>query len=171
MRFDLTDLRLFLAVVDAGSITQGARHSGLSLAAASERLRDMEADGQVKLLERSRRGVVPTRAGETLVHHARLIHRQMAHMHDELGQHAKGLRATIRLVANTAAAAEFLPALLGSWMAAHPQVNIDLQERQSIDIANAVRLGLADIGIMSAAADIPGLQLRPFAKDQLVLMP
>jgi molybdenum-dependent DNA-binding transcriptional regulator ModE len=41
MRFDLTDLRLFLAVVDAGSITHGATDVGLSLPAASERLRDM----------------------------------------------------------------------------------------------------------------------------------
>ncbi|MDT1062553.1 LysR family transcriptional regulator [Paracoccus sp. CPCC 101403] len=39
MRFDLTDLRLFLAVAEAGSITHGAALAGLSLAAASERLR------------------------------------------------------------------------------------------------------------------------------------
>ncbi|MFN4169796.1 MAG: LysR family transcriptional regulator, partial [Pannonibacter phragmitetus] len=41
MRFDLTDLRLFLAVVDGGTITHGAADAGLSLPAASERLRDM----------------------------------------------------------------------------------------------------------------------------------
>ena len=56
MRFDLTDLRLFLAVADTGSITHGAAEVGLSLPAASERLRDMEAAGQVMLLERGRRG-------------------------------------------------------------------------------------------------------------------
>lgn len=44
MRFDLTDLRLFLAVVDAGSITHGAAEVGLSLPAASERIRDMRAE-------------------------------------------------------------------------------------------------------------------------------
>src|SRR3546814_6889932 len=78
MRFDLTDLRLFLAVVDAGSITHGAADAGLSLPAASERLRDMEAAGEVKLLERGRRGVWTTPAGEALAHHARLVMRQMA---------------------------------------------------------------------------------------------
>lgn len=55
MRFDLTDLRLFLAVVEAGSITHGAAAANLSLAAASERLRDMEAVGGVSLLDRGRR--------------------------------------------------------------------------------------------------------------------
>ena len=55
MRFDLADLRLFLAIVDAGSITHGALAANLSVAAASERLRDMEASGGVRLLERGRR--------------------------------------------------------------------------------------------------------------------
>ncbi|RZM25885.1 MAG: LysR family transcriptional regulator, partial [Sphingomonas sp.] len=73
MRFDLTDLRLFLAVVDAGSITHGAADVGLSLPAASERLRDMEATGEVVLLRRGRRGIAPTEAGEMLAHHARTI--------------------------------------------------------------------------------------------------
>ena len=100
MRFDLTDLRLFLAVVDAASITQGAADVGLSLSAASERLRDMEAAGGVKLLERGRRGVLPTPAGEVLAHHARLIQRQMAQMRGELGKHASALRSTIRLCVN-----------------------------------------------------------------------
>lgn len=168
MRFDLTDLRLFLAVVDAGSITHGAERVGLSLPAASERLREMEATGQVKLLERGRRGVVPTQAGEALAHHARLIQRQMAEMRGELGEHAKGIRATVRLAANTAAMTEFLPERLGPWLAAHPHVNVEMKERQSIEIAKAVAADLVDIGILSDAVDTSGLILHPFAVDQLI---
>ncbi|MEP9347476.1 LysR family transcriptional regulator [Xanthobacter sp. KR7-225] len=170
MRFDLTDLRLFLAVVDAGSITHGAAEAGLSLPAASERLRDMEAAGAVKLLERGRRGVWPTPAGEALAHHARLIARQIAQMRGELGAHAAGLRTSIRLAANTAALTEFLPERLGAWMAAHPQVDVELKERQSFEVARAVRGGLAEIGILSAAVDTAGLTLRPFATDRLVVV-
>ncbi|WP_348626375.1 LysR family transcriptional regulator [Mesorhizobium sp. DCY119] len=47
MHFDLTDLRLFLAVIQAGSITHGAAEAHLSLPAASERLRGMELAGGV----------------------------------------------------------------------------------------------------------------------------
>jgi DNA-binding transcriptional LysR family regulator len=170
MRFDLTDLRLFLAVVEAGSITHGAAEVGLSLAAASERLRDMEAGSEVRLLERGRRGVTPTEAGEALAHHARLILRQISEMRGELGEHAKGVRTTIRLAANTVAATELLPERLAPWMAAHPRIDIELKERQSAEIAKAVAAGFAEIGILSAAVDTTGLALRPFAIDRLVVV-
>jgi len=170
VRFDLTDLRLFLAVVDAGSITHGAASVGLSLAAASERLRDMEAMGDVRLLDRGQRGVTPTAAGEALAHHARLIEQQVARMRGELGEHAKGLRTTVRVQANTAAISEFLPPRLASWMAANPRTDVELKERQSVEIARSLRAGLAEIGILSNAADTTGLQLKPFAIDKLVVV-
>ncbi|MEJ2409246.1 MAG: LysR family transcriptional regulator [Novosphingobium sp.] len=147
MRFDLTDLRLFLAVVDAGSITHGAAEVGLSLPAASERLRDMEATGEVILLIRGRRGIAPTEAGEMLAHHARMILHQMTKMQGDIGQFAKGLR---------------------SWMAAHPQIDVDLKERESGEIARSVGAGFAEIGVLSSAVETDNLILRPFAIDRLV---
>ncbi|WP_407976657.1 LysR family transcriptional regulator [Brucella pseudogrignonensis] len=170
MRFDLTDLRLFLAVVDAGSITHGAADVGLSLAAASERLRDMETLSEVMLLERGRRGITTTEAGDALVHHARAILHQIAQMRGELGEYAKGLRGTIRVLANTAAMTEFLPARLAPWLARNPQADIDLKERQSIQIARSIAGGFAEIGILSDAVDTSGLHLQPFAIDRLVLV-
>lgn len=168
MRFDLTDLRLFLAVIDAGIITHGAAEIGMSLPAASERIRDMEATGEVVLLKRGRRGVVPTEAGEMLKHHARTILHQMAQMHGDIGQYAKGLRASVRIFANTAAAIEFLPERLAPWMAVNPHVDVDLRERESSEIARSVNAGFAEIGVLSRAVETSGLTLRPFAIDRLV---
>ncbi|MDG3579868.1 LysR family transcriptional regulator [Rhizobium sp. YJ-22] len=168
MRFDLIDLRLFLAVVDAGSITHGAADAGMSLPAASERLRDMEAAGEVLLLQRGRRGVSPTEAGEALAHHARTILHQMAQMRGEISRYAKRMRASVRIFANTAAVTEFLPARLAPWMAAHPQIDIELKERQSSEIARSVAAGFAEIGILSSAAEIADLISHPFAIDRLV---
>ncbi|WP_294201368.1 LysR substrate-binding domain-containing protein [uncultured Sphingomonas sp.] len=170
MRFDLTDLRLFLSVVDAGSITHGAADVGLSLPAASERLRDMEATGEVTLLNRGRRGIAPTEAGEMLAHHARTILHQMAQMRGDIGQYAKGLRASVRIFANTAAITEFLPERLGSWMAAHPQIDVDLKERESGEVARNVSAGFVEIGVLSSAVAMDNLTTRPFAIDRLVFV-
>lgn len=170
MRFDLTDLRLFISVVDAGSITHGAAEVGLSLPAASERLRDMEVTGEVALLNRGRRGVVPTEAGEALAHHARAILHQMARMRGDIGKFAKGLRASVRVFANTASMSELLPSKLAPWMAENPQVDIDLKERESAEIVRSVAAGFAEIGVLSSANDTGALHLRPFAVDRLVVV-
>ncbi len=170
MRFDLTDLRLFLAIVDAGSITHGAAEIGLSLPAASERLRDMETAGEVALLNRGRRGITPTEAGEMLAHHARTILHQMAQMRGDIGQFAKGLRASVRIFANTAAITEILPERLATWMAVHQQIDIELRERDSDQIARSVAAGFAEIGVLSSAVETGALVLRPFAVDRLVVV-
>ncbi len=64
MRFDLTDMRLFLTVIEHGSITAGAQAMHLALASASECIAGMEAALGAPLLERNRRGVQATPAGE-----------------------------------------------------------------------------------------------------------
>lgn len=168
MRFDLADLRLYLAIVDAGSITHGAAAANLSLAAASERLRDMEISGGVALLARGRRGVTATPAGEALAHHARLLLRQVGTMQAELSEHARGIRGSIRLLANSVSIAEILPERLGRWLAEHPRIDIALVERPSVETVRAVAAGLADIGIASDAVDTGRLETRPFAVDRIV---
>ena len=138
MHFDLVDLRLFLHVAEAGSITAGAARSGLALASASARVRGMEEQAGVPLLERGRRGVEPTPAGRTLLHHARLVTGQMERMRGELGEYARGLKGHVRLLANTAAAAEYLPEILAAFLAANPSVDVDLDERPSSEDRKSV---------------------------------
>ncbi|HEY2358421.1 MAG TPA: LysR family transcriptional regulator, partial [Phenylobacterium sp.] len=88
MRFDLTDLRLFCDVADAGSITAGAEKRALALAADSTRIRAMEQSLGASLLTRSRQGVVPTPAGLTLLKHARTLLEQSARLREDLGAYA-----------------------------------------------------------------------------------
>ena len=109
MRFDLIDLRLFLFILETGSITHGAAQANMSLPSASARLRGMEEALGLPLLERGRRGVESTPAGDTLAHHARLVLSQIERMRGELGEHSDARKTRIRLWANTAAVTEFLP--------------------------------------------------------------
>lgn len=170
MRLDLADLRLFLCVVEAGSITAGAARAHLALASTSERLRAIEADAGVPLLQRHPRGVRPTEAGDALAHHARAILQQQARLRDELQDFALGARGTLHLYANTAALTNFLPPRLAPWLAERPRLRVELKERTSIEIVSAVNAGLAEAGIVTDAAAADGLQLQPVAKDHLVLI-
>jgi len=170
MRFDLTDLRLFLHVAESGSITAGAAHSHLALASASARIRGMEDTLGVPLLQRGRRGVETTDAGRTLLHHARMITQQMEKMRADMGDYASGLKGHVRVLCNTSSLAEFLPEALAAFMASHPQVNIDLEERLSFDIVQAITDGLADIGVVADSVDHSALETVPFRDDRLVLV-
>ena len=170
MRFDLTDLKLFLHVVEAGSITAGAERMHLAVAAASTRIRNMEIELGAPLLNRERQGVHPTPAGRTLVHHARLLLQQAERMRGDLAEYADGLKGHIRLQSNTNALIEFLPGPLSNFLAAHPQVNIDLEERLSDEIVAAVADGKADIGIVAGTEDLSGLEVFPFRVDRFVLV-
>jgi DNA-binding transcriptional LysR family regulator len=171
MRFDLIDLRLFLFVVEAASITRGAALAGMALASASERIRLMEESLGAPLLERHPRGVRTTPAGAALVHHAQSVTQQLERMRGELSEYADGVRGRVRLLANTTATAEFLPATLATFLLQHPQIDIDLQERSSREIVRAVAGNLADIGIVGDEVNpAKELEIFPFAEDRLVLI-
>ena len=127
MHFDLVDLSLFRHVVEAGSITHGAERAHLALAAASTRIRNMEQALGAPLLMRGRQGVTPTQAGRTLLQHARVdpaADRTAARGPRRLCGRAAG---QIRVLSNTNALTEFLPEALSSFLAAHPNVSVDLR--------------------------------------------
>ncbi|WP_293679708.1 LysR substrate-binding domain-containing protein [uncultured Phenylobacterium sp.] len=170
MRFDLGDLRLFCEVVDAGSITAGAQNSALALAAASTRIRNMEAVLGAPLLTRSRQGVAPTPAGRMLLKHARVLLDQSARMREDLAAYAGGLSGEVKLLANTNALTEFLPEALSSFLAANPHVSVDLEERLSDEIVGLIAEGVGDVGIVAGTVDVGALQTFPFRSDRFVVV-
>ncbi len=170
MRFDLTDLRLFCEVVDGGSITAGAARSALALAAASTRIRGMERSLGAELLTRSRQGVTPTPAGLTLLKHSRTILAESARLNEDLGAFAGGASGEVRLLANTNALTEFLPEALSAFLADHPQVSVDLEERLSDEIVGLIAEGVADVGIVAGTVDVGALATYPFRSDRFVVV-
>ena len=170
MRFDLADLNLFRDVVEAGSITHGAVRAHLALAAASTRIRQMEQALGAALLVRSRGGVTPTQAGRTLLQHARTILAQSERLREDLGAYAGGLAGQVRVLSNTNALTEFLPETLSSFLATHPNVSVDLEERLSDEIVGLIAEGVADIGIVAGTVDPGRLTTYPFRSDRFVLV-
>src|SRR6266481_1686471 len=150
MRFDLVDLQLFIAVANERSITGGALRAHLALASASARLKRLEAALGVSLLKRGRRGVELTAAGESLLDHARIIIHNVEAMRGDLAAYASGIRASVHLLTNTSGLSEHLPKALAAFLREHPDINVDVEERESTDIAVAIASG--GTGILPAVA-------------------
>lgn len=117
MHFDLADLRLFIHIGESPSLTQGARRAHLSPAAASARIKALEAQLDTRLLYRDSRGVELTPAGHTLLTHARLVMRQVDYLKAEFTQLGGDSAGHIRIFANTTAVTEFLPEVLAGFLA------------------------------------------------------
>jgi DNA-binding transcriptional LysR family regulator len=170
MRFDLVDLQLFIAVSDARSITRGAVASHLALASASARIKGLEEAMGVELLKRGRRGIELTAAGESLLDHARIVIHQVEAMRGDLAAFASGTKANVLLLANTSGLSEHLPRTLAAFLRAHPDINVDVDEKESTDIAAAITTGAADLGFAAEHA-LPGNVDRfLFSEDRLTLV-
>jgi DNA-binding transcriptional LysR family regulator len=170
MRFDLVDLELFIAVADARSITQGALRAHLALASASARIKGLEAALGVTLLKRGRRGVELTAAGESLLDHARIVMHQVDAMRGDLAAFASGAKASVHLLANTSGLSEHLPKALAAFLREHPDINVDIEERESTDIAAAIVAGAADLGFAAEHALPEHVERFLFSEDRLTLV-
>jgi len=170
MRFDLVDLQLFIAVADGRSITRGADRSHLALASASARIKGLEQALGVPLFKRARRGVELTAAGETLLDHARLVIHNVETMRGDLARFATGVTASVLLLANTSGLSEHLPKALASFLRENPSINVDVEERESTDIATAIVAGAADLGFAAEHALPDHLERFTFNEDHLTLV-
>ena len=170
IHLDLTDLSLFRHIAETGSITAGAAKANLALAAASTRLRGMETTIGARLAERGRRGVTLTPAGHELLTHAHTLLDHYDRMDAAMSVHAGGGGAHIRMLSNTNALTEFLPEVLGRFLAANPLITVDLQERLSGEIVGLIAQGTGEIGIVAATVEAGMLETYPFRRDRFVLV-
>jgi len=170
MHFDIPDLRLFIHVSEAGSLTGGARSASLSTAAASTRIKALEGQLNCRLFYRASQGVELTPAGHRLLKHARAIMRQVEFVKADFSDYQDADSGHLRIFANTTAVTDFMPEILAEFMSSRPGITIDLQEKLTNDIFRGVLDGAADLGVTSGEINIKGLEVIPFCLDRLVLV-
>lgn len=170
IKYDLTDFRLFIKIAESESLSKGAEQCHMSVPAASNRIRNLEDQLGLKLLQRSSQGVKLTNEGKVYLHHARKITSQLEVLSGDLQEFAHGITGQLRLLANTTAITELLPNILGEYLQSHPNVHVEMKEKLSEEIVRTVREGGADLGIVSGNVITAGLQTLPFAKSRLVVI-
>jgi len=170
MRYDLTDLRLFVAIAEARNLTRGADRAHLAPSSASHRVQSLENTLGAPLFIRRARGVDLTRAGEALLRHARQVFAQLEQMHADLVPFASGVRGHVALWANTHATHSFLPDDLAIFLRTHPQVSVTLEERTSPEIVLAVARGEVELGVVAETVEGADVQTLAYRADRLVLV-
>lgn len=170
LRYSLVDLKLVVAVADAGNVSRGAARCHLAPSSASLRIRQLEESLGTPLFRREARGVSLTRAGRVMLEHCRRCLAELEQMHAGLAPYAQGVTSLVRLFANSSAVASFLPDALGEFLGTHPDVRVSLEEHLSEDIVAAVAEGRADLGVVTWDDEHPDLAFEPWRHDELVVV-
>ena len=168
--FDPVSLRLFIAVCEERNIATAARREAIVPSAVSKRISQMEEAAGVTLLERGRRGVAVTAAGEVLCRYARESLQLLDRMQAELGAFAEGVQGHVRVFGSKSAVAQFLPEDISLFAQRYLDVRVSLEEREIWEVVRGVEEGRADIGVCWNAVDLRGLRTFRYHRDHLAVV-
>lgn len=168
--FDPHSMSIFIAVCEEKSIVVAAKRAALVPSAVSKRIKALENQVGVQLLDRGRLRMTPTPAGEMLLRYARETLSSMEKTHAELNEFSRGLQGNIKVLASISAIYQSFPESIAEFLSLHTRVRVSVHEAISSQIVQDTKEGLADIGILSDAVDTKGLACYPYHKDELAVV-
>lgn len=172
MKLDPVSLKLFVRVVDEGTIAGAAELEHIAAPAVSKRLKELEDLFGTPLLTRTNKGITPTAAGLNLSILARDVLDDMRNIVLQMKAYSDGLRGSVRVLVNISAISTFMPPIVKSFSERYPDVNISLLERDSLAITESVAENVAEIGVFTRLPHSADIEVHPFRTDELkVLVP
>lgn len=169
-RYNLLTLSLIVSIEREGSISGGAKASNLAMAAASKRLGDFEAQIGVPIFYRRSHGVELTEAGRAILNDVMNVLEDVDRLARNIAEFSSGGRGHVRLWGNPAAISDMLPEDVASFSKLHPNVAVELEERDSPEAVKAVADNRADIGIFADSVNTMGLETFVYRHDELALI-
>ena len=167
---DIRKLDVFCKVVELKSFTRAARAVLLSQPTVSDHVRQLEEELGQKLVDRLGREAEPTPAGRLLYDYASRILRLQQETLEALARFGGRLSGETTIGASTIPATYILPALVGTFRAAHPEVTVSVRISGSHEIARKVLAGEYDLGLVGAMWNERGLDWTELFTDTLVLV-
>ena len=158
------DLQLLLAARSTGSLSAAAKNLGLGQSTASRRLARLEARLGAPLLDRTPEGIQPTELAELIAPHAELIAEHMADIQRVTAGQRTSVRGRVRIALPDGLASTWLAPRLGTFLAAHPELELDLLSGNAV--VDLVRRE-ADLALRFVAPTHPELLVRRLARLQL----
>jgi len=173
MNISLQDLRYFLAVVETGGVTQAARRCHAAQPTLSHALTRLEAAVGEPLLSRGAgRKVALTEAGEVVVLRARAALASLAGLTEDLAALRGLTRGTLRVAANPSLLATRLAPVLVAFRQQHPDVRLLVKASRAERLAESVRRGRIDLGVLAGAPSdvLGGLKVTRLGDEAFVLV-
>jgi DNA-binding transcriptional LysR family regulator len=165
---DIEGLALLLAVVRCGSLTRAGAAFGFNQSTVTRRLKRLEDEWGVTLVDRSQTPVVLTDAGVRVARFAEEVLRHRDALKGELSRAA--VRGELRLAASSAPAAALVPSLVSRFLAQYPEVHVRLQVTATRAVESIVSAGRATVGFTGAEPVDPCLHGVVVGRDAIRLV-
>lgn len=143
----LSQLRNFVAVVEAGAVRQAANSLNLSQSSVSKSIQQLEEELGAEILHRNAHGVTPTAAGEALLGRAKAVEAELRHARNDVQTIQGAQVGDIRVSASPTVAMGLLPRAVVAFQRARPKVSFRISEDVYPDILPAIRTGDIDFAI------------------------
>src|SRR3954469_6475130 len=159
--YDLRRLRAFHAVAERRSFSEAALALGYAQSVISHHVAALEQEFGLTLIDRTRRPVGLTEAGERLNDHAAVVLGQVATAEEELRALAGLLTGTVRVGAFLSACTSFVPQALARFGAEHPGVGVQPEQLEPAPVLARLRAGELDVAVVWDAPGEPSLSDDP----------
>ncbi|MFG2755799.1 LysR family transcriptional regulator [Streptomyces wuyuanensis] len=166
----LDDLRVFVAVCRAGSLSAVARDLGCTQSAVSQHVKRLERETAVSLLERHPRGVAPTHAGRLLCEAAAGSIAGLDATLRRLGDLAHGESGSVRVTTGATSVRHFMSQAVVAFRRQYPGVSLEFQtENSSRSCLDALVTSDLDLAWITVGAPVRGIEQRPVVELPWVL--
>lgn len=166
MQITLRQLEIFAAIYQEGTITQAARRIGLSQAATSQALAELENQLQRRLFDRNGRRIVGNAAGRELLPAAIQV---LDRVRDIAGG-AGRLPLNLNLCASLTVGNYMLPSLIARFARHHREARFHLAVGNTEHVVASVRQFVSDVGWVEGSSRHPDLEAFPWREDKLVIV-
>jgi DNA-binding transcriptional LysR family regulator len=147
-KVDLRQITYFIAVAEEGQFTAAAQNLHISQPPLSHQIKLLEEELGLQLLERGRRNVQLTDAGQTLYNRAKQIIDLVSITKKELADLKSGLHGTLNIAAVVSSDTTILLKLIQNFHKAYPEVNYRLSEGETSRVIELLKNGVSELGII-----------------------
>jgi DNA-binding transcriptional LysR family regulator len=167
MNPSLRQLQVLVQVHRAGNLTRAATQLGLSQAAVSLQLQQLEKVFGLRLFDRTTRELVATHAGTQAIVAAEQILAATASLSNQM-RNLNGVNTgRLAMVVSAGFASTYMPAILGAFMKAHPGVEVVFYDVSAHHLLDRLLTSDAEIAIGSIQGDIPDVAIERLLKGRI----
>src|SRR3954467_5046200 len=167
----LESLKIFCDVVRWASFSRGAAENGVSQSSASQAVHQLEVRLGVKLIDRSKRPLVPTPQGKIYYEGCKdLVGRYL-----EVESRVRALEGeqnvvgTVRVASIYSVGLHHMSRYVERFQELHPGAEVRLEYLHPTRVVEAVQKGTAELGLISFPRKWPGLGVIPWRDEEMVL--